>query len=84
MALMKNSVQPLCLVAIVVMSTALLPSHVQGRIMDTKETILTSCLLWKHCTIDLCRQNCSARGYAKSESTCYSYKNNNYCCCATK
>uniref|UniRef100_A0A453GZK1 Knottin scorpion toxin-like domain-containing protein n=1 Tax=Aegilops tauschii subsp. strangulata TaxID=200361 RepID=A0A453GZK1_AEGTS len=83
MVLMKNSVQAMCLVALVIMSTVLLPSHVEGRIMDTKERSLTLCFLWKRCTIDLCRQNCSARGYAKSESTCDSYKDNKYCCCAT-
>ncbi|KAI4998872.1 hypothetical protein ZWY2020_054214 [Hordeum vulgare] len=84
MSLMKNNLQAMCIVALLVMSTTFLPSHVEGRIIDTKEAILTSCLLWKSCTIDLCKQNCSTRGYAKSESSCVSYNKANYCCCATK
>ncbi|KAI4974546.1 hypothetical protein ZWY2020_047826 [Hordeum vulgare] len=84
MAPIKNSVQAMCLMAVVVMSITFLPSHVEGMIMDTMgTTVRTSCVVMKHCTIGQCQKNCSARGYDKDKSSCVSFEDNN-CCCFSK
>ncbi|XBI06300.1 hypothetical protein VPH35_134335 [Triticum aestivum] len=81
MAHIKKSVQAMCLLALVVMSTTLLPSHVEGMIMDMKDTtVCTSCVVMKHCTIGQCQKNCSARGYDEDRSTCVSFEGDNCCC----
>nr|BAK04287.1 predicted protein [Hordeum vulgare subsp. vulgare] len=83
MALIKNNGQAMCLLALVVMSTTSLPSLVEGRIMDTKGTMVdTSCFVMKHCTLDLCHKQCLARGYDKGESDCISFTKNQCCCFA--
>uniref|UniRef100_A0ACD6ACN5 Uncharacterized protein n=1 Tax=Avena sativa TaxID=4498 RepID=A0ACD6ACN5_AVESA len=80
-ALIMKNARAMCLVALIVMATAFLPSHVEGRIIDTNETVLSKCFPLKDCNTDFCRENCALRGYDKDQGSCVSYKGSN-CCCA--
>ncbi|XBI76618.1 hypothetical protein VPH35_069833 [Triticum aestivum] len=82
MALIKNSGQAMCLLALVVMSTTSLPSLVEGRIIDTKGTMAGKppCFVMKRCTLDLCEKQCLAHEYHKGQSDCISFTKNQCCC----